>query len=569
MPVQESEPIRFPDGLNAKTVCVNIVSTGRIDVPAFGTVFPDRTTPVPLGHNEISLSACLGGHANGHQWAAVYKTSQDGGQGTTAVTESTVGRVEKGGEGAVAFFPGGIYCSHGDLTGHLDAAKEGALHEGWAGGLGDDEVSFQAQGTATANVADNANAYKITGAMKASGSQDKNLSGILQSAAADAEAYRVTACTIKLEFVGSHDDNEGELIIHKYSPNINDPDDFENTVNQADQTSTCRVMKRASKGAFITVGRSHSTPAGGWVQFQANDAKKGRGHQQMEAIVCFFQQCKNAENTGTANATFQTAMPSTPFRYEMVQTIELLPKQDVLLTNLAVEAHPEIPLMQSAYAKLMKNLEDSGYDIVDCVDKDKVRAMSYGVASRASSSVAAATGLRVPSKSFSNVGISNPGLDIDKLEGDPYAYLGNIPLHNREWNHRQWYTLIADGALGYLLAGYGFTSPTHPFCGPFNRMDGAEVPVSDNRMNELCRLHDVWCTDIARTHDVNIYTHNTWADDKFRSLIRQENLHKHDNIAKIALWFYDAKAEHAPRVNLPIPSDPTTTEYTAAVLQSN
>lgn len=201
--------------------------------------------------------------------------------------------------------------------------------------------------------------------------------------------YRVTAATLKVEFVGSGDQDQGEMIIHKFDPYKMNPDGAGTGVNTPDTQSTCREYKRSSDGCFITVARSHMLPSLSFKKFEG-EAEITSAQSSMEQIVVFIQ----------STARGGQGILSSSYRWELVQTVELIPQFDKMITSLAHEVHPEVPLLLPAYNKLMHDLAEKGLDIVDADDEEKVRAMAYGQASNAANSIAAKTGLKVPTVTF-------------------------------------------------------------------------------------------------------------------------------------------------------------------------
>lgn len=467
--------VRFPDGTNAKTVAMNVVTTGRFAVP------------VTTGAN---------------------------------VTGGTVGA--KGGATALVFFPGSLYKNHAVCTNRMKLHNNAAL---------DNDGSPEIDNTFTDNL-DNT---------KSGGTFIDEIHGQYRS-------YRITAATIKLQYVGSSDDNEGELIVHKFDPSSTDADNAATIPLKPDAHTTCRVYKRAKDGCYITCSRSHISAGLGYKQTLKTD-QVASGYVQeaqasMECVVLFLANCKNASN---ANAS--TGLPDTPFRFEMVQTVELIPKNGAISNRLADECHPEIPLLLPAYNQLMHDLALKDLDIVDADKERSVQSLAQIQSASSTKDISGKTGLNVPKQSF----------EAGKPPPSSSSTSSSTPLHvfntdNQFWNMDTWFRMANDvyagstswnlvkGVMSYI-DNHGMVMLHYDHCGPGNIPSDIQ---QDNLVNELCRLHDIDYGTIGP----NAYYYFNWADDKFLASLVEHNLHTTDPMGQVAYTFFSAKKNFAP--TLPI-----------------
>lgn len=474
--------VRFPDGSNAKTVAMNVVTTGRFSIPTVNAAHADSSGTYGL----------------------------------------------KGGAGALVFFPGSLYKNHAVANNRLKL-----------------ESSTQNDGSP-----------EITNAFIYELDHTKKGTTFIDQLEGQYRAYRVTAATIKLQFVGSSDDNEGELIVHKFDPSFRDADVVESIPKKPDVHTTCRVYKRAKDGCYITCSRSHISAGLGYKPVVASSAinqsteqdKITEAQASMEAVVLFLANCKNA-----TNANQGTGLPETPFRFEMVQTIELIPKIDAISNRLADECHPEIPLLLPAYNQLMHDLEKKDLDIVDADKERSVQSLAHVQSANSTKQISQKTGMAIPKQSF-EAGTPSPNSHSLPSQSSIDSSTHVFNTENQLLDINAWYHManeiyqgsdswnLISGLLSYVDEN-GLTMLHYDHCGPGNVPSNVQ---QDNLMNELCRIHDL---DYGRIGP-DAYFYYNWADERFINSLVENNLHETDPMGQVAYTFFSAKKNFAP--TLPI-----------------
>jgi hypothetical protein len=223
-------------------------------------------------------------------------------------------------------------------------------------------------------------------------------------------AYRVTGATLRLTYIGNPDNSAGEICAIKFDPDRVRPRQITTATNvertipiKSDDIMHARVERfSASDGVYISFHRSDVSQfstfkdiwdplTGGTYQAQNDVASTIAAQASMEAVALFF--------SGTnPNGELDQSLAS--WRYELIQTIEFLPKVGTITHRLATESPPNMPLYCSAYDQLFKSLKDRALDIVTASQGEMVRGVAYSVAKAASSETAAKHGSYVPNVSI-------------------------------------------------------------------------------------------------------------------------------------------------------------------------
>ncbi len=88
------------------------------------------------------------------------------------------------------------------------------------------------------------------------------------------------------------------------------------------------------------------------------------------------------------------------WRYELIQTVEFVPKHSVFSSKLATEPPANIPMFHTTYDLTTKMIADRALDIIPASGAHQVRALALGAAHGNSGSAA-----RMLGGSISSVGV--------------------------------------------------------------------------------------------------------------------------------------------------------------------
>lgn len=347
-PHDGSPVIRFPDGQGVETLAMNVVSTGILINNGFSAPYPKNAS-------------------------TDYRYPQN--------------------SKAFYFYPGSIqHCMF------LEATAIPAEH---ANGLSLAQKPGPAWVTTSlGNVV--GNSLEVTG----------NYAGISQFT-----AYRVTGATLKISYIGNPDNSAGEICVVKFDPNTVSPREIVNSTGtdrsipiKQDDIMHARVERfSAGEGCYISFHRSDNTNFGNFKDIvhqltgtapafdgQDNAPATIAAQSSMEAVAIFFQ------GTDSANADPSSTYGESKaqWRYELIQTVEFLPKSGTITARLTQETPPHMPLYIAAYDQMYKALKDRAIDIVPAAGAAFVRSAAYQIAKKASTHTAAMHGSVVPNVSI-------------------------------------------------------------------------------------------------------------------------------------------------------------------------
>lgn len=180
-------------------------------------------------------------------------------------------------------------------------------------------------------------------------------SAIYDSIVTNADSYRVIAANLKIHYIGNDDDNSGEIVVQKFDPlemsYTNDLSDVSvpTTVNEHCKSTQFIPAKEGCEVAFF---RAHRDGFSTYKQVGGN-APSGTidAMRSLEAIILRVQGCASGASVVQS------------WRWELVQTVELTPKPNTLLSRLAHPSPTYNPTLQAITDKVAKHCSDSGHDI--------------------------------------------------------------------------------------------------------------------------------------------------------------------------------------------------------------
>jgi hypothetical protein len=185
--------------------------------------------------------------------------------------------------------------------------------------------------------------------------QDGKPSAIYDSIVANADTYRVIGANLKLHYIGNDDDNNGEIIVQKF-----DPLEMDYSNNLADVSVPLTVNEHckstkfipAKEGCEVAFFPAHRDGFSTYKQILGN-APNGTldAMRSLEGIVLRVQ------GAASANSTAQS------WRWELVQTVELSPKPNTLLSRLAHPSPTNNPTLRAITDSVAKHCSDKGHDI--------------------------------------------------------------------------------------------------------------------------------------------------------------------------------------------------------------
>lgn len=185
--------------------------------------------------------------------------------------------------------------------------------------------------------------------------QDGKPSAIYESIVSNADTYRVIGANLKLHYIGDDNDNNGEIVVQKFDPlemnfnnNLSDVS-VPLTVNEHCKSTKFIPAREGCEVAFFPAHRdgfSTYKQVGGNAPVGTLDATRS-----LEAIVLRVQGC------ASANSTAQS------WRWELVQTVELSPKPNTLLSRLAHPSPTNNPTLRAITDSVAKHCSDRGHDI--------------------------------------------------------------------------------------------------------------------------------------------------------------------------------------------------------------
>ena len=232
--------------------------------------------------------------------------------------------------------------------------------------------------------------------------------------------YRVTGATLKVTYVGNADDSAGEITVQKFNPRVDVWNSIATTYTtddepcipvRADQQSfDMRVERLPSRlGCYLSFGKSNQQV---FSQFKDLEAvaygtaafivAESPAVASLEACVIYFSGTK--PHDGNTGAVLES---KGQWRFELIQTVELIPKTASLLNKITTQAPPAVPIFHQSYDNLHKMIAEKNLDIVPSSRALDLRNLalsgSYSAASRAATNL----GHGVPGNSVDPVGKFN------------------------------------------------------------------------------------------------------------------------------------------------------------------
>ena len=237
--------------------------------------------------------------------------------------------------------------------------------------------------------------------------------------------YRVTGASFKMTYIGNSDDSAGELIVSKFQPRNNEwtavPEtataDFEEAVPLTADNSNFekRTERFPSRVGFYTgFCRGDSARFGEYknVVEGATQWSPSKLHLDspaicsMEAIAVFVQGTKTDPSTETDLSQMAASASLGAWRWELIQTVEFIPKLKSLTNRIATDGPPDMPMFRQTYDHLQKMIEDRGLEIVPANKSLELRQLALAGSIPASRKAAAASGHNPPRGSVDPVGMS-------------------------------------------------------------------------------------------------------------------------------------------------------------------
>ena len=232
--------------------------------------------------------------------------------------------------------------------------------------------------------------------------------------------YRVTGATFSMTYLGNNDNSAGEIIATKFDPKIDYPmvapdnasadNETAIPIDSESITNDMRIERlpcvggvymafhKSSNNTFAAFKDVEPTLTTSWPLVAGNNLPNGDTPAQssLECGAIFFRGTTGAVPAG--GETVQIGSQSVgSWRYELIQTVEFVPKANVFTSKLATEPPANIPMFHTVYDLTTKMLSDRALDIIPSSGALKVRALALG-ASHGNGGVASRMlGGRVPS----------------------------------------------------------------------------------------------------------------------------------------------------------------------------
>lgn len=237
--------------------------------------------------------------------------------------------------------------------------------------------------------------------------------------------YRVTGATFKMTYIGNSDDSAGEIIVSKFQPRNSEwtalPStatvDFEEAVPFTADNSNFekRTERFPSRVGFYTgFGRGDTARHGEFknVVEGATTWSLSKLHLDapaicsMEAIAVFVQGTKPDPSSEVDMSQMSASASLGAWRWELIQTVEFIPKTASLTNRIATDGPPDMPMFRATYDHLLKMIEDRGLEIVPANKSIELRQLALAGSMPASRKAAAASGHSAPRGSVDPVGMS-------------------------------------------------------------------------------------------------------------------------------------------------------------------
>lgn len=209
--------------------------------------------------------------------------------------------------------------------------------------------------------------------------QDGKPSAIYDSIVANADTYRVIGANLKLHYIGDDDNNSGEIVVQKFDPlEMNYQNDLTDVSVPLTVNEHCKATKfiPAKEGCEVAFFPAHRDGFSTYKQIYGN-APNGtlEAMRSLEGIVLRVQGC------ASSNSTHQS------WRWELVQTVELSPKPNTLLSRLAHPSPTNNPTLRAIVDSVAKHCSDKGQDISSGRGNPKIQCLNtaMGLAPRIAS----------------------------------------------------------------------------------------------------------------------------------------------------------------------------------------
>ena len=236
--------------------------------------------------------------------------------------------------------------------------------------------------------------------------------------------YRVTGATFSMTYLGNNDNSAGEIIGAKFDPKFDNPlidlgnasGDNELSFPQDSESisNDMRIERLPSVGGIYMA--FHKSTNNHFGQFkdvepsvsvptinQGVTATDLPACSSLEAAAIFFRGTTGLVAGGTETVD-QNSLSIGSWRYELIQTVEFVPKQNVFTAKLATEPPANIPMFHTTYDMATKAISDRALDIVPVRAASQVRALALGAVGSSSGNAARTLGGRVPSMGVDQVG---------------------------------------------------------------------------------------------------------------------------------------------------------------------
>jgi len=247
--------------------------------------------------------------------------------------------------------------------------------------------------------------YKTTNLSQAAGT-------IISS---DFGQYRVSGATFKMTYIGNADDSGGEVIVSKFQPRnfdwttlpTTETVDFEVAVPFTADNSNFekRTERFPSRVGFYTAfarGDSARFTEFKNVQDAVTTWSPTKLHADsasicsLEAIAVFVQGTKTDASTEADPSQMGGSSSLGQWRWELIQTVEFIPKAASLTNRIATDGPPEMPMFRQTYDNLVKMIEDRGLEIVPANKSIELRQLALAGSIPASKKAAASSGHNPP-----------------------------------------------------------------------------------------------------------------------------------------------------------------------------
>jgi len=217
--------------------------------------------------------------------------------------------------------------------------------------------------------------------------QEGKPSAIYDSILANADTYRVISANLKLHYIGNDDQNSGEIVVQKFDPLEMNYNNYMYDVSvPLTVNEHCKATKfiPAKEGCEIAFFPAHRDGFSTYKQFGGN-APGGTldAMRSLEGCIVRIQGCASTASTAQS------------WRWELVQTVELSPKPNTLLSRLAHPSPTNNPTLRAITDSVAKHCSDRGHDIVSGLNNPRVTCMN--AAMNMAPRIAASLGSTLPS----------------------------------------------------------------------------------------------------------------------------------------------------------------------------